>query len=351
MDLFGFGSDVGGEGSKGEQSPNLTRRTQKLIDASVAIRGGAPDGDEIAFLHSTFCQVALPRTRPPGLVFERTSGAASIRLEAGTLWDGERHVQQSLPYGTRPRLLLMHMIRSYLRTRDRNIDLGESVRDFLVNTLHVSASGGPRGGLTSFRQQVHALAGCRISIGINAGGGQAVSHPNKQLIDRFAAWPIDESGRRTLLPHQLTLTREFAEAIEQSSVPLDLRAIPCRAGQRTIARRIRLARPSPLAHVATDNGLLAELARAVRPGGRGSSHVQAQLHQVAARSDGGLSPGEDPGGKGRASLDAVKAARAAYHRRGSRPLRTRRPTCRQVGVGATRPRSSRPNRACPAARP
>lgn len=225
MDLFGFGSDVGGEGSKGEQSPNLTRRTQKLIDASVAIRGGAPDGDEIAFLHSTFCQVALPRTRPPGLVFERTSGAASIRLEAGTLWDGERHVQQSLPYGTRPRLLLMHMIRSYLRTRDRNIDLGESVRDFLVNTLHVSASGGPRGGLTSFRQQVHALAGCRISIGINAGGGQAVSHPNKQLIDRFAAWPIDESGRRTLLPHQLTLTREFAEAIEQSSVPLDLRAI------------------------------------------------------------------------------------------------------------------------------
>lgn len=216
MDLFGH--DAG-------RAQALTRRTQKLIDASVAIRGGAPEGDEIAFLHSTFCQVALPRTRPQGLVFERRSGAASIRLEAGTLWDGEKHAQQGLPYGTRPRLLLMHMIRTYLRTRDRTIDLGDSVRDFLVNTLHVNASGGRNGGLTSFRQQVHALAGCRISIGFNAQGGQVVSHPNKTLIDRFAAWPVDERGGRGLLPHQLTLTPEFAESIERSSVPLDARAI------------------------------------------------------------------------------------------------------------------------------
>lgn len=204
----------------------LSRKEQKLIDANVAISGGAPEGDEIAFLHATFCQVALPRSRPKGLLFERRSGTASIRLEAGTLWDGRTHAQQPLPYGTRPRLVLMHMIRSYLRTHDRTIDLGASVSDFLTNTLNISASGGPRGGLTAFRQQIHALAACRINIGYNVNSGAAISHPNKSLIDRFVAWPVDNRvGQRSLLPTTLVLTAEFAESIEKASVPLDARAI------------------------------------------------------------------------------------------------------------------------------
>lgn len=203
------------------------RKDTKLVEASAEIMGAAPEGEDIAFLHSTFCQVGLPRSRPKGTTFERKSGNAAIRLEAGTLWDGQDYALQPLPYGTKPRLLLLHLIRSYLRTGERTIDLGDSVRDFLENTLNIDASGGRKGGMTGFKEQIKAFAACRMVIGYNMPSGAVRTRPAERIVEEFEAWPElnDRTGQRSLWPSSITISADFAMSIQKASVPLDARAI------------------------------------------------------------------------------------------------------------------------------
>lgn len=203
------------------------RKDLKLVEASAAIMDTVPTGDDVAFLHSTFCQVGLPRSKPKTLVFERHSGNAAVRIEAGSLWNGVEFVQQPLPYGTKPRLLLLHLIRSFLRTGDRCIDLGESVSDFLVNTLHIDASGGSHGGMTGFKQQIQSFAACKMTIGYNMPSGAVRTRPAERLIEEFEAWPEvnTRTGQRSLWSNGITISADFAESIKKASVPLDARAV------------------------------------------------------------------------------------------------------------------------------
>ncbi|WP_372165875.1 replication protein RepA [Xanthomonas euvesicatoria] len=203
------------------------RKEKKLYETGAEIMGSAPEGDDIAFLHSTFCQVGLPRSKPKTNVFERKSGTAAIRLEAGPLFDGQKFVMQPLPYGTKPRLLLLHLQRSYLRTGNPVIDLGDSIRDFLQNTLNIDASGGKQGGLTGFKEQIKAFAACRMMIGWNMPSGAAVTRPAERIVEQFDAWPelAPGTGQRMLWPGSLTISDEFALSIQKASVPLDARAV------------------------------------------------------------------------------------------------------------------------------
>ena len=85
----------------------LPPTTARIIKAAGEISEQPPERPD--FLHSVLCQVGLPRRRPEGDTFERTSGNASLLIEAGKLWNGREWKPQSLPYGTRPRLALVHV--------------------------------------------------------------------------------------------------------------------------------------------------------------------------------------------------------------------------------------------------
>jgi len=227
----------GGQNERGlavASEPNdkkkLSIKDEKILQAQIDILGTPPVGDEIAFLHATFCQVGLPRSKPKTTFFERRSGTAAIRLEAGSLWDGQKFVQQGLPYGTKPRLLLLHLIREYLRTGEREIDIGDSMRDFLVNSLNIDASGGARGGITAFKQQMIAFAVCRMTIGYSSMEGQTNHTRPERLVEDIAidAWQSGKklaTGQRSLWPGRIVISEDFAKSIESASVPLDARAL------------------------------------------------------------------------------------------------------------------------------
>ena len=238
---------------------SLSSKQRKLSDICAAILGEAPAGDQVTFLHSAFCQVGLPRSKPEGTAFERRSGRAGLRLEAGVLWDGSDFIRPGLPYGTRPRLVLLHLMRCYLRTNHRQIDLGGSARHFLMNTLGVSASGGENGSLTIYKQQIMALAACRLTIGYVVPSEVPQTLRTDGWISAFEGWP--ERNGAEVMPHErvpwrgsITLSEEFAASIRESAVPLDVRAL---RGLQTsalsldvyawLAQRLhRLERPSRL---------------------------------------------------------------------------------------------------------
>jgi hypothetical protein len=146
----------------------------------------------------------------------------SIQLEAGKLWNGKEWIQQPLPYGTTPRLVMVYASSEAIRTQSRRVEVGDSMRQFLLK-LGMSDGGGPRGGYTAIRKQVEALAACRLTIGMQDQG--KVVTVDAKPIRKFEAWLHHDGSQRTLWPGVLELHTEFYETLASHAVPLDYRAL------------------------------------------------------------------------------------------------------------------------------
>lgn len=201
----------------------LTPMQRRLIDAGTDIGTEAPDRAD--FLHTVMCQVGLPRKKTESRTFERHSGHVSVLLEAGNLYNGREWVEQPLPYGTTPRLVMVHVSSEAIRTQQRSIEIGDSMRQFLT-MLGMQTSGGERGGYTVLKRQMEALAACRLTLGMHAQG-RVVTVDSKPF-KRFEAWlqpSRHDSGQHTLWPGVLELSQEFFDTLQYHAVPLDYRAL------------------------------------------------------------------------------------------------------------------------------
>ena len=202
-----------GQGDLGLGSDRLPATTARIIRLSSEIAERPSDRPD--FLHAGLCQVGLPRSQVKALTFERTSGKASLLLEAGKLWDGAEWVQQPLPYGTRPRLALVHVSTEAIRTRNPCVEVGRSAREFLIR-LGIDTGGRE---YRSFSAQMRALAACHMSLGY---GQDTLS---AKPIKRFSTWLSHSETAPSLMPGVIELTPEFFESLTQFAVPLDPRAL------------------------------------------------------------------------------------------------------------------------------
>lgn len=126
---------------------------------------------------------------------------------------------QPLPYGTRPRLVLVNICSEAVRTRRRTVDVGDSVRAFL-RRLGIDAGGHSMAG---FKRQMIALACCHRQLGYRTerGVGQVDGKP----ISRFEAWLADEDRQRGLWPGELDLSGPLFDSLIEHAVPLDAQAL------------------------------------------------------------------------------------------------------------------------------
>ena len=198
-----------------DYQPTLLQR--RLIDTAADIIETQADSPE--FLHSVLCQVGLPRAKTEARSFQRSSGKAVIEIEAGKLYKRGKLVPAPLPYGAKPRLVLLHLCGEAVRTRSPEIEVGRSVREFLVR-LGLSNGGD---GYARFRAQMEALAACRMTLGMSVGEKDITI--NTQPISRFEAWMQHDGQSLGLWPGSMTLSGEFYSTLLEHAVPLDPRAV------------------------------------------------------------------------------------------------------------------------------
>lgn len=198
-----------------EYQPTLLQR--RLIDAAADIIETQADSPE--FLHSVLCQVGLPRAQTEARSFQRSSGKAVIEIEAGKLYRRGKLVPAPLPYGAKPRLVLLHLCGEAVRTRSPEIEVGRSAREFLGRL------GLDNGGheYARFRAQMEALAACRMTLGMSVGDRDITI--NTQPISRFEAWMQHDGQSLGLWPGRMTLSGEFYSTLLEHAVPLDPRAV------------------------------------------------------------------------------------------------------------------------------
>ncbi len=196
-------------------------RSERLLIASAAIRRDPPE--RIDFLHSIQCQCGLPYKNPGDDVreWDRKQGHASLRIEAGSAIDprtGE-FVKLGLPYGEKPRLILIHLASEAVRTGSPVVDVEGSMTAF-ARSLGLGTNGQQ---LAFLKDQLARLAAATVRIG-TVEGGRAVQ-VNAQIVSAFDLWFPERADQRVLWPSTVRLSDEYFRSLGRHAVPLDHRAV------------------------------------------------------------------------------------------------------------------------------
>jgi Plasmid encoded RepA protein len=122
-------------------------------------RGG--ERENLRHIHSVLALCGLPYTQQPVTKrdWESKNGKMSLKVFAGQLMSPEtgHWVDQPLPYGSRARLMLLHTCSEAILQKSPTIEIQDSLTGF-IKAMGFAVTGGKNGTLTSFKQQVNALA-------------------------------------------------------------------------------------------------------------------------------------------------------------------------------------------------
>ena len=207
-------------------SVKISRTTKRLVDISAEIMG-EPEPDELRFLHTILAQCSLPYREPPagGRDYIRRNGKAALIVSGGFLMDPKtlEPVRQGIPYGAKPRLLMIHLCTEAVRRQQAKIPIADSMSAFMRD-LGLAVTGGKQGSIGRFKEQLNRLAASRMQL-IMAQEDRATLLNPAPMISRFDVWFPDDPRQKVLWPSEVTLSAEFFESLKDRALPLDRRAI------------------------------------------------------------------------------------------------------------------------------
>ena len=209
----------------GEALNHLDRSGKALRDASAAARRGFTQADQVnqlvsaseedpdlGFMARLMVLCSLPRTNPGDrLRYVRRNGPYKLGMTAG--------IDNKLPYGNFPRLLLAWVCTEAVRTRSRVLVLGDSLSEFM-RTLGVYSAGGGNVGI-KLRNQMKRLFGCTVQLAYKNENVDAMV--NTVIADHAVLWWNERKpGERTLWESKIELSEKFFQEIIRHPVPLDM---------------------------------------------------------------------------------------------------------------------------------
>jgi hypothetical protein len=214
--------------TKPPQQLTLTRHQKKLVAASALIQAERPD--RIDYLHTVQCQCGIPYNNPGDDVreWERSQGGARLRIEAGAVFDpaNDQFVKLGLPFGEKPRLVLIHLASEAVRTRQPVVDVEDSMTAF-ARSLGIETNGRH---LRTLKDQLARLAAATVRMGMPAAEEGRAFQFNSQFVDALDLWFPTQPNQRMLWPSTVRLSDQYFQSLSRHAVPLDHRAVGALAG-------------------------------------------------------------------------------------------------------------------------
>ena len=217
-----------GAGASAAQQRALELGAPDLFDRvqAVALEEPIP-----SFLHSALCAMSLPVRRPADdtLPIIRQDGQYTLAITPRPVLrrvDGQPQQMTVLgvPYGSLPRLVLIHIMTEAVRTRSRHIVLGTSFTDWMRRMGFRTVSYGPRGSATLIREQLDRLLACEWMIrwdNKTAQGDEEFAVKEVKLTNDY----VGINGRNGSFSREIMLTEGFFDHLREHAVPLDENAI------------------------------------------------------------------------------------------------------------------------------
>ncbi|MDO9713885.1 replication protein RepA [Paracraurococcus lichenis] len=196
---------------------------RRLNDASAAIMGDAED--DPGFLHVIMSQVGLPYREPKGRDYIRETGRASLVLTAGYLRNPatRKMVLQGLPYGAKARLIVLHLCTQAVRLQSPVVPVADSLTAYM-RTLGIPATGGAKGSIARFKEQLNRLTAARMQFSMDYGNNRTTQFNPAPMVTRADLWFADDPRQRVLWPSQVRLSEEFFADLRERPLPVDPRA-------------------------------------------------------------------------------------------------------------------------------
>ncbi|NKL08485.1 hypothetical protein GFL39_26895 [Rhizobium leguminosarum bv. viciae] len=127
-----------------------------------------------------------------------------------------------MPFGPKARLVLMHLCSEAVRHKSPTIEIADNLTTF-VRDMGFTDSGGKKGSLTAFKEQLNALAHCSIRI--------SSTEPNKVKANQFfpieemEMWLSTDSRQPSLWPSKVTFSGVMYESLQRHAMPYNQRVV------------------------------------------------------------------------------------------------------------------------------
>lgn len=195
---------------------NPNHSIERLIADSLAIEAEeAQQAGSLGFMARSMVQATLPHRKVEGNEFTRRNGAFTLTMLAPS--------KTGLAYGTVPRLLLAWLTTEAVRTRDRELVLGDSMSG-LMRELGMVPTGGRWGSITRLKDQTTRLFASTVTAVYQDGDRTALL--NRSVADAAVLWwHPKEVGQAGLWKSTVTLSDPFFREVIENPVPIDMRAL------------------------------------------------------------------------------------------------------------------------------
>ena len=202
-----------GEKAIRDATPQAVHHFTRFDQVNQLIEASEADPD-MGFMARLMVLCSLPRTNPGDRKeYVRRNGPYKLGMTAG--------VDNKLPYGNVPRLLLAWVCTEAVRTQSRELVLGKSLSEFMRKLDIYSTSGGSRGDRTRFRNQMRRLFRCTVSLIYEGERGDA--SVSSLVADSTEFWWNEgKTDERTLWESKIELGEKFFQEIIRHPVPLDM---------------------------------------------------------------------------------------------------------------------------------
>lgn len=195
----------------------LPPSVNELIAESLAIEAEeAKKAGTLGYMARALVQATLPHSKTEGDVFRRSNGAFRLAI----LTDSE---VIGLPYGSMPRLIIAWISTEAVKTKNRELILGNTLSRFMEQ-LDLVPTGGRWGTITRLKDQMQRLLAASISCTYDDGNHWAIK--NVQPVSKADLWwETRDPSQISMFESTLTLGEEFFKEIVNSPVPIDMRAL------------------------------------------------------------------------------------------------------------------------------
>ena len=223
-----FSGRGGPEQALQEASPQATYHFTRLDQVDQLVEASEDDPD-MGFMARLMTLCSLPRTNPGNrLQYIRRNGPYTLGMTAG--------INNKLPYGNIPRLLLAWVCTEAVRTQVRELVLGRSLSEFMCKLGIAPVGGGTTGARTRLRNQMKRLFNTHVQLIYE--DDQLSASVNSPVVSRTELWwdprrpdepvlwdskiRLGEDLFNEIIRHPVPLDMNVLKALKRSSLGLDL---------------------------------------------------------------------------------------------------------------------------------
>lgn len=220
-----------------EELAGMSREQRRRAIAREVIETEGPAAENLRYMPTPLAICGLPYKKldTDGKEFIREQGRMRIVVTPGNLTDPNgKRIQQPVPYGPKARLIMAHLSTEALRNKSPTIETASSFTAFLRD-LGFNRRGGERGNIKPFKEQLQALAACRMEIA--AWNGKQSATVDVKPFSKMQLWFSDNPDQQSLWPNTIQFSKDFFEQLQNHALPIDVRVLKALSNS---ARRLDL---------------------------------------------------------------------------------------------------------------